>query len=338
VRRRGRADHATNGTMLRVCLNGVHAACSAPRVRLAPLPSLLRTAAVRMPAVRRCSPGGVTPLCAALHGRAGRPDGDERGHAHAGKPHAQRHGTPASHADGGIPRVHGRMRRPLRPARMAKDAIKERLEPKAAAVVEDVCTLPNMLTVGRICLSPAIGWAVATHHTYLGLGLLGIAGFSDLLDGWIARHYQSKTVFGSVADPAADKVLMTTMVIALAAGGQMPLPLAALILGRDAFLVGKAFIIRWRSLPPPRTFSRYFDPRLPTVVVAPTRISKFNTFLQLLLVGTLTLYPVLPEGIQTHPHTTAAVNTLMGIVAFTTLWTGVDYARSNSAVRFLHKR
>ena len=70
--------------------------------------------------------------------------------------------------------------------------------------------------------------------------------------------------------------------------------------------------------------------------MTPTRISKGNTFLQLVLVGVLTLLPLLPESVQTHPHTTRAVRVLEGIVAGTTLWTGIDYAISRRSIRFLH--
>jgi len=208
--------------------------------------------------------------------------------------------------------------------------------PPAVALSEDIVTLPNILTLSRIGLCPVIGWAVATHQAPLALGLLAVAGSTDLLDGWIARRYQSRTVFGSIADPAADKLLMATMVLSLGVGGAMPWPLALLILGRDVFLVGLAFYMRYRSLPPPRTFARYFNPRLPSVHVTPTRVSKGNTFLQLVLVGMLTLLPLLPEEWRTHPHTQRAVSVLECVVAGTTLWTGVDYAVSRRSVRYLH--
>lgn len=121
------------------------------------------------------------------------------------------------------------------------------------------------------------------------LSLLAISGTTDILDGYLARRYKSATVFGSIADPAADKALMTVMVGALAFRGLIPLPLVILIIGRDVGLVLSAFIIRWRTLPEPKTFSRYWDPRLPSAKVQPTQVSKYNTFLQIILVGLCTL-------------------------------------------------
>lgn len=59
------------------------------------------------------------------------------------------------------------------------------------------------------------------------------------------------TVLGSILDPAADKFLMTTMVVSLTINQMLPIPLAALILGRDAGLSLSAFYFRYISLPAP---------------------------------------------------------------------------------------
>lgn len=69
--------------------------------------------------------------------------------------------------------------------------------------------------------------------------------------------------------------------------------LATIILGRDVGLAASAVYYRWISLPPPKTFTRYWDFSLPSAEVRPTTISKYNTFLQLALVGLTTAAPVL---------------------------------------------
>lgn len=71
------------------------------------------------------------------------------------------------------------------------------------------------------------------------------------MDGWLARRFNMGTVFGSILDPAADKALMTTLTIALAVRGLLPVPLAILILGRDVALSISAFYFRYISLPEP---------------------------------------------------------------------------------------
>ena len=70
--------------------------------------------------------------------------------------------------------------------------------------------------------------------------------------------------------------------------------LAAIILGRDVGLGIAAIYYRWISLPPPKTFTRYWDFSLPSAEVRPTTISKYNTFLQLALMGVTTMAPVVP--------------------------------------------
>lgn len=75
--------------------------------------------------------------------------------------------------------------------------------------------------------------------------------------------------------------------------------LAVIILGRDVGLGISAVYYRWISLPPPKTFSRYWDFSLPSAEVRPTTISKYNTALQLGLMGLTTLAPVVPLDLTT---------------------------------------
>ena len=67
-----------------------------------------------------------------------------------------------------------------------------------------------------------------------------------------------------------------------------------IILGRDVGLAISAIYYRYISLPPPKTFMRYWDFSLPSAEVRPTTISKYNTFLQLALMGLTTTAPVVP--------------------------------------------
>jgi cardiolipin synthase len=68
--------------------------------------------------------------------------------------------------------------------------------------------------------------------------------------------------------------------------------LAVIILGRDVGLGVAAIYYRWISLPLPKTFSRYWDFSLPSAEVRPTTISKYNTALQLALIGATTAMPL----------------------------------------------
>ncbi|KAL9623297.1 MAG: hypothetical protein Q9160_002404 [Pyrenula sp. 1 TL-2023] len=162
---------------------------------------------------------------------------------------------------------------------------------------ENIYTVPNILTFSRLLAAPVVGYLVVTQQHGLALGLFFYAGVTDLIDGYIARRYSLQTVVGTVIDPMADKALMTISAIALAIQGALPLWLVSLILMRDIGLGIAAIYYRWISLTPPKTMARYWDFSLPSAEVKPTEISKFNTFLQLLLVGAGMGLPVVPEAL-----------------------------------------
>ncbi|PWN49758.1 hypothetical protein IE53DRAFT_387991 [Violaceomyces palustris] len=213
---------------------------------------------------------------------------------------------------------------------------------------EDILTIPNLLTMSRLLITPYIGYLVAQHQLGTALILLCFAGTTDLLDGQIARRTGKQTVFGSIADPAADKALMTTMVICLGAGGMMPWALVAVILSRDLALVVSAFFVRFRTLEKPRTLKRYFDPRLPSATVVPTTISKYNTFLQLALVASLVAFHfVFGEEEEEEEEEGKAwwrkkvdlfVKGLMVVVTVTTLWSGLGYLGGAGSKKVLANR
>lgn len=121
-----------------------------------------------------------------------------------------------------------------------------------------------------------------------------------------------------------------------------------IILGRDVGLGIAAIYYRWISLPPPKTFSRYWDFSLPSAEVHPTTISKYNTALQLALIGATTAMPLLTVDVGTA--VTAMQFVLIDaypeevcltfnryLVAMTTVWSGASYIYTKDAVKILKK-
>ncbi|KAL7627138.1 hypothetical protein AAE478_003914 [Parahypoxylon ruwenzoriense] len=194
---------------------------------------------------------------------------------------------------------------------------------------ENIYTVPNLLTFSRLVTAPFIGYAILHDAHAWALGLFAYAGVSDLLDGWIARRWKLQTVVGSVVDPMADKTLMTILTVCLAAKGALPVWLAAIILGRDVGLGIAAIYYRWISLPPPKTFTRYWDFSLPSAEVRPTTISKYNTFLQLGLMGSTMVVPLLSADVG------GLMSAFQYLVATTTVWSGLSYVFSKDAVKIL---
>lgn len=205
---------------------------------------------------------------------------------------------------------------------------------------ENIYTLPNFLTVTRIISAPVIGYLVVHQQLAWAVGLFAYSCFTDFIDGWIARHYKLQTVVGSVIDPMADKILMITLASCLAASGDIPMYMAVLILGRDIMLGFSALYYRYISLPPPKTFTRYWDFSIPSAEVHPTTISKYNTFFQMLYLGSSLVFPVLMETIAGTPYA-SSVQTGMTImeytVATTTVLSGLSYVFSKNAVKILNK-
>lgn len=87
---------------------------------------------------------------------------------------------------------------------------------------EDIYTLPNLLTLSRLGAAPFVGYFILHDNHSWALGLLAYSAVTDLLDGWIARRWNKKTVVGTVIDPMADKALMAILTVALAAKGALP--------------------------------------------------------------------------------------------------------------------
>lgn len=158
---------------------------------------------------------------------------------------------------------------------------------------ENIYTIPNFLCITRILLTPGLGFLIVSSKFDFALIVLGVAALTDLLDGWIARTWESQSSkLGSFLDPIADKVLIGTLFLTLTYADLIPAVLTGAIIVRDLILVTAGFVVRYKSLPPPRTLMQFFDASYATAQLTPTLISKVNTGIQLLLVGTTLSAPV----------------------------------------------
>jgi cardiolipin synthase len=126
--------------------------------------------------------------------------------------------------------------------------------------------LPNVITVIRILLVFPTGWLLLETRYVEALVLMAIAGASDALDGWMARRFGWMSRFGAAMDPVADKLLVAATFIIFTVQGYIPIWVAAIVLGRDAVIMGGAGAYRL-----------FFEP----IEFAPTYISKANTATQI---------------------------------------------------------
>lgn len=115
-------------------------------------------------------------------------------------------------------------------------------------------SIPNLFTALRIFATPFILRALAEGHFVLGGWLVGVAAFTDLLDGAVARRFGGETKFGQYLDPIADKILLTAVYIGLGLGGAVPMWLLYVIFGRDLWILGLSGIAlattKYRELQP----------------------------------------------------------------------------------------
>ncbi|XP_028927911.1 cardiolipin synthase (CMP-forming) [Ornithorhynchus anatinus] len=158
---------------------------------------------------------------------------------------------------------------------------------------ENPWTIPNFLSLARIGLAPVLGYLIIEEDFNVALGVFALAGITDLLDGFIARNWANqKSALGSALDPLADKILISILYVSLTCADLIPVPLTYMIISRDIVLIAAVFYIRYRTLSPPRTLSRYFNPCYATARLKPTFISKVNTAVQLILVAASLAAPV----------------------------------------------
>ena len=100
-----------------------------------------------------------------------------------------------------------------------------------------VLTVPNVLSILRLCLLPVFLWLVlGPEADGWAVALLMVMGISDYLDGYIARRWNQYSAVGEILDPVADRLYMLCAVIGLGVREIIPLWLAVLLPARDLFL------------------------------------------------------------------------------------------------------
>ncbi|ETR74116.1 MAG: CDP-diacylglycerol--glycerol-3-phosphate 3-phosphatidyltransferase [Candidatus Magnetoglobus multicellularis str. Araruama] len=98
-------------------------------------------------------------------------------------------------------------------------------------------SIPNILTVIRILLTPIFVIAIIKNVYSFALMIFAIAAISDALDGLIARYLNQRTELGAQMDPVADKLLLSSAYICLAIIHQIPNWLTVIVISRDVIIL-----------------------------------------------------------------------------------------------------
>jgi CDP-diacylglycerol--glycerol-3-phosphate 3-phosphatidyltransferase len=194
--------------------------------------------------------------------------------------------------------------------------------------------VPNILTLLRIALSLAmfaslIAIAAGEHGApitddvaraliWFALIAFIVAGFTDFLDGWIARRFGSTSLTGAILDPIADKVLVCGAIVGMLAV-RMPASFAAL---GGLILMREFAVSALREVVAPRGV------KLPVTLLAKTK-----TTLQIVALAAcmaLAFWPVwgLSVRVDTLRQAWTVTELLLAAATAVTLWTGMQYARA----------
>jgi len=174
-------------------------------------------------------------------------------------------------------------------------------------------TLPNLLTLSRILVIPALVGAFYLDRplsNWVTAALFTAAGLTDFLDGYLARSWQQVTNLGRFLDPVADKVMVAVAIFMMLAfgpiAGWLVLP-ALVILCREIVVSGL------------REFLAEIHVSVPV-----SKLAKWKTTLQMVALGLL----LWGEAGQPFVPTILIGTWALWIAAVLTLITGYDYLRT----------
>ncbi len=179
--------------------------------------------------------------------------------------------------------------------------------------------LPNILTYGRIAAIPVVVGCMFWHSIlggglwlrWVALAFFIAAAISDFLDGYFARILEQHSSLGRMLDPIADKLLVASCLLMLAAEDTIhgwSLIAAIIILCREVLVSGlREYLAELR------------------VSVPVTRLAKWKTTLQLVAVGFLIAGDA---GDAVMPGVTRIGIVLLWLSALLTIYTGWDYLRA----------
>lgn len=164
--------------------------------------------------------------------------------------------------------------------------------------------IPNAISIMRMVLVLPVVWLLLQRQFQFALLLFTFAGFSDALDGYLAKRNNWHSRLGSILDPLADKLLLVCSFMALAWLGLIPMWLVIFVIARDVIIVVGGLAYHYL---------------IGKFEMEPTWSSKLNTFFQIVLV----LAIVFSQGFYQLPD--LLIQVLNFVVLATVIASGVGY-------------
>lgn len=179
--------------------------------------------------------------------------------------------------------------------------------------------IANVLTGVRLLLVPVFLAALlvedglSVQWRLVAFGVFALAAFTDRLDGDLARRRMLITVFGTIADPIADKALTGSALVGLSLLGLVPWWLTVVIMVREIGITVLRFVVLRHG------------------IIPASRGGKAKTFVQTLAIG-LYLLP-LPELLGAVAVVDAVRWTVLAVALVLTMVTGLDYVMRAARLR-----
>lgn len=122
---------------------------------------------------------------------------------------------------------------------------------KVISFVRANFNVPNMLSLFRIIMIlPFVLSVLEENYIFAGFILI-VSGITDLLDGFIARHFNQITTFGGMIDPVADKLTLVAVMVSIGAKFTEVVPfMTILVIKEIAMLVASVLLLRRKKTPP----------------------------------------------------------------------------------------
>ncbi len=168
--------------------------------------------------------------------------------------------------------------------------------------------LPNLITIARILFIVPLVICLLNEDYKNALLIFFLAGLSDGIDGFLAKRFNWKSRFGAILDPIADKLLLVSTMLLLALNKELSWWLFGLVTLRDLVIVIGATV---------------YHKKLGPYEMQPSRLSKANTFFQILLLVSLLVNLglfILPAWLITILLITVYITTVSSGVHYVVLW------------------
>ena len=164
---------------------------------------------------------------------------------------------------------------------------------------KQILTIPNMLSIFRILLIPPIVWYYCVaKKQYVAVALIVLSGVTDIVDGFIARHFNMISDFGKIIDPVADKLTQGVVILCLATVYKLVITLVVVfaVCEITKFIFGAISVKKYDSVNGAKWYG------------------KVNTVLVYLSMVLLILFPDIPSV-----YAGLITGVCIGFVAFSTL-------------------